>query len=69
MEKASFFDFTAQVVRRLQVQQGFAGWSANVRMPDALLGLVRDYEERIKVSEKMVYLITRSLLLHRLNFR
>ena len=31
--------------------------------------LVRDYEQRINVSENMIYLAMRSLLLHRLNFR
>jgi putative transposase len=30
--------------------------------------LVRDYEQRIDVSENMIYLAMGSLLLHRLNF-
>jgi putative transposase len=74
MEKAAFLDFTVEVVRRLQGQQGFAvqlrrwvvertfAWLLRYRR------LVRDYEQRIDVSENMIYLAKGSLLLHRLNF-
>lgn len=75
MNKAAFLDFTVEVVRRLQGQQGFAvqprrwvvertfAWLMRYRR------LVRDYEQRIDVSENMTYLAMGSLLLHRLNFR
>ena len=75
MDKAEFLDFTVEIVRRLQGQQGFAvqprrwvvertfAWLMRYRR------LVRDYEQRIDVSENMIYLAMGSLLLHRLNFR
>ncbi len=75
MDKAAFLDFTVEVVRRLQGLQGFAvqprrwvvertfAWLMRYRR------LVRDYEQRIDVSENMIYLAMGSLLLHRLNFR
>lgn len=75
MDKATFLDFTVDIVRRLQGQQGFAvqprrwvvertfAWLMRYRR------LVRDYEQRIDVSENMIYLAMGSLLLHRLHFR
>jgi len=75
MHKAEFFDFTVEIVRRLQGQQGFTvqprrwvvertfAWLMRYRR------LVRDYEQRIDVSENMIYLAMGSLLLHRVNFR
>lgn len=72
MEKAAFLDFTVEVVRRLQGQQGFAvqprrwvvertfAWLLRWRRP------VRDYEQRIDVSQNMIYLAIGTTLLHRL---
>jgi transposase len=74
-DKAAFLDFTVEVVRRLQGQQGFAvqpgrwvvertfAWLLHWRR------LVRDYEERIDVSQNMIYLAMGSMLLHRIFFR
>jgi transposase len=73
--RSQFLDFTMEVVRRLQGQQGFAvqprrwmvertfAWLMRYRR------LARDCEQRIDVSENMIYLAMGSLLLHRLNFR
>ncbi len=75
MDKAEFLDFTVEIMRRLRGQQGFAvqprrrvvertfAWLMRYRR------LVRAYEQRIDVSENMIYLAMGSLLLHRLNFR
>ena len=75
MDKATFLDFTVDIMRRLQGQQGFAvqprrwvvkrafAWLMRYRR------LVRDYEQRIDVSENMIYLAMGSLLLHRIHFR
>jgi hypothetical protein len=61
MDKAAFMDFTIEVVRKLEGQQGFAvqprrwvvertfGWLIRWRR------LVRDYEQRIDVSRNMIY--------------
>ena len=49
-------------LRRWVVERTFA-WLMRYRR------LVRDYEQRIDVSENMIYLAMGSLLLHRLNFR
>jgi transposase len=75
MDKAAFLDFTVEIVRRLEGQQGFAvqprrwvvertfAWLMRWRR------LVRDYEQRIDVSQNMIYLAMGSLLLHRIFFR
>jgi putative transposase len=75
MDMAACFYFTVEVVRRLHGQQGLAvqprrwvvgqtfAWLMRYRR------LVRDYEQRIDVSENMIYLAMGSLLLHRLNLR
>lgn len=75
MDKATFLDFTVEVVRRLQGQQGFAvqprrwvvertfAWLLRWRR------LVRDYEQRIDVSQNMIYLAMGTTLLHRIFFR
>jgi putative transposase len=72
MDKAAFMDFTIEVVRKLEGQQGFAvqprrwvvertfGWLIRWRR------LVRDYEQRIDVSQNMIYLALDSTLLHRI---
>jgi transposase len=75
MDKAAFLDFTVEVVRRLKAQQGFAvqprrwvvertfAWLLRWRR------LVRDYEQRIDVSQNMMYIAMGSMLMHRLFFR
>lgn len=75
LDKAAFLDFTVEVVRRLQNQQGFAvqprrwvvertfAWLLRWRR------LVRDYEQRIDVSQAMIYVAMSSLLLRRLSCR
>lgn len=75
MDKAAFLEFTVEVVRHLEGQQGFAAqprlwvvertfaWLMRYRR------LIRDYEQRMDVSESMIYLVMGSLLLRRLNFR
>ncbi len=75
MDKAAFMDFTIEVVRKLEGQQGFAvqprrwvvertfAWLMRWRR------LVRDYEQRIDVSHNMIYLALGSTLLHRIFFR
>lgn len=75
MDKAAFLEFTIEIVRRLEGQQGFTvqpklwvvertfAWLMRYRR------LVRDYEQRIYVSENMIYLAMDSLLLRRLPFQ
>jgi transposase len=75
LDKAAFLDFTVEVVRRLQEQQGFAvqprrwvvertfAWLLRWRR------LVRDYEQRIDAAQTMIYVAMSSLLLHRLSCR
>ena len=74
LDKAAFLDFTVEVVRGLQGQEGFAvqprrwvvertfAWLLRWRR------LVRDYEKRIDVSENMITIAMGSLLLHRMSF-
>jgi putative transposase len=75
MDKAAFLDFTVEVVRRLEGQQGFAvqprrwvvertfAWLLRWRR------LVRDYEQRIDVSHNMIYIAMGSILMRRIFFR
>ncbi len=72
MDKAAFLDFTIQIVKRSDTAQGFEvlprrwvvertfGWTTRWRR------LVRDYEERIDVSEAMIYLALGSKMLRRI---
>jgi putative transposase len=72
MDKALMLDFVVQVVRKMQDQHRFMplkkrwvversfGWMMNWRR------LVRDYEQRIDVSESMIYVAMGSLLLRRI---
>ena len=72
MDKAASMDFTIEVVRKLEGQQGFAvqprrwvvertfGWIIRWRR------LVRDYEQRIDVSQNMVYSAMGATLPHRI---
>jgi transposase len=71
MDKAAFLDFTVEVIRRSDDQQGFAvlprrwvvertfGWMTRWRR------LVRDYEQRLDVSEAMILIAMGGLLLRR----
>ena len=73
MDKAAFLDFVIEVVRRTEGQQGFEvlprrwvvertfGWMIRWRR------LVRDYEQRIDVSEAMIHVAMGSLLLRRIS--
>ena len=72
MDKAEFLDFVIEIVRRLDDQQGFEvlprrwvvertfGWMMRWRR------LVRDYEQRIDVSEAMMQVAMGSLLWRRI---
>ena len=72
MDKAAFLDFVIEVVRRLDDEPGFKvvprrwvvertfGWLTRWRR------LVRDYEQRIDVSEAMIHVALGSLLLRRI---
>ena len=73
MAKAGFLNFTIEVVRRLEEQVGFAveprrwviertfGWMMRWRR------LIRGYEQRIDVSQNMIYMTTHSLLMRRIS--
>ena len=72
MDKAAFLDFVIEVVRRIDNEPGFKvlprrwvvertfGWLTRWRR------LVRDYEQRIDVSEAMIHVAMGSLLLRRI---
>ena len=72
MDKALMLDFVVEVVHKMQDQHQFMplkkrwvversfGWMMNWRR------LVRDYEQRIDVSESMIYVAMGSLLLRRI---
>ena len=72
LDKAAFLDFVVEVVRRtdtdprfkvilrrLVVERSF-GWLTRYRR------LVRDYEGRLDVSEAMIFMAMRNLLLRRI---
>jgi len=75
LDKAAYLDFTVKVVRGLQDQGGFQvqprrwvvkrtfAWLMRYRR------LVRDYEQRLDVSEAMIYIALGSSLLQRMRFR
>lgn len=75
MDKAAFLDFVIEVVRRIEGAQGFHvlprrwvvertfGWMMRWRR------LVRDYEQRIDVSEAMIHIALGSLLVRRIAHR
>jgi transposase len=75
MDKAAFLDFTVEVVRRLQGQQGFAvqprRWVVERTFAWLLRWrhLVRDYEQRIDVSHNLIYIAMGSILMRRIFFR
>jgi putative transposase len=71
MDKAAFLDFVVEIVRKMENQKGFEvlprrwvvertfAWMTRWRRP------VRDYEQRIDVSEAMIHVAMGSLLLRR----
>jgi transposase len=73
MDKAAFLDFVIEVVRRCDHEPGFKvlprrwvvertfGWLTRWRR------LVRDYEQRIDVSEAMIHVAMGSILLRRIS--
>ena len=73
MDKAAYLDFVIEIVRRIEGQQGFEvlprrwvvertfGWMIRWKR------LVRDYEQRIDVSEAMIHVAMGSLLLRRVS--
>ena len=75
MDKAAFMDFTTEVVRKLEGQQGFVvqprPWVLERTFAWLMRWhrLVRDYEKRIDVLHNMIYLALGSTLLHRIFFR
>ncbi len=72
MDKAAYLDFVIEIIRRSDTAKGFEivprrwviertfGWMTRWRR------LVRDYEERIDVSEAMIHIALGSLLLRRI---
>ncbi len=72
LDKAAFLDFVIEIVRRTNAEPGFKvlprrwvvertfGWMTRWRR------LVRDYEERLDVSEAMIHVAVGSLLLRRI---
>ena len=72
MDKAAFLDFVIEVVRRIDTEPGFKvlprrwvvertfAWFTRWRR------LVRDYEQRLDVSEAMIHVAMGSLLLRRI---
>jgi putative transposase len=73
MDKAAFLDFVVEIVRKMENQKGFEvlprrwvvertfAWITRWRR------LVRDYEQRIDVSEAMIHVAMGSLLLRRIS--
>ncbi len=73
MDKAAFLDFVIEVVRRIDDEPGFKvlprrwvvertfGWLTR------WCRLVRDYEQRLDVSEAMIHLAMASLILRRIS--
>lgn len=75
LDKAAYLDFTVEVVRGLQGRTGFPvqprrwvvertfAWLMRYRR------LVRDYEQRLDVSQAMMYIALGASLLNRMRFR
>jgi transposase len=71
MDKAAFLDFTIEIIRRSDQSQGFQilprrwvversiGWMTRWRR------LVRDYEQRLDVSEAMIFIAMGGIMLRR----
>jgi transposase len=72
LDKAAFLDFVVEIVRRINAEPGFKvlprrwvvertfGWMIRWRR------LVRDFEQRLDVSEAMIHVAMGSLLLRRI---
>ena len=72
MDKAAFLDFVIEIVGKMEGQKGFQvpprrwvversfGWTMRWRRP------VRDYEQRIDVSEATIQVAMGSLMLRRI---
>ena len=72
MDKAAFLDFIIEIVKRSDAAEGFEvlprrwvvertfGWMTRYRR------LVRDYEERIDVSQAMIHVAMAALLIRRI---
>lgn len=72
MDKAAFLDFVIEIVGEMEGQKGFQG-PPRRRVVERTFGwmmrwrrLVRDYEQRIDVSEAMTQVAMGSLLLRRI---
>ena len=75
LDKAAYLNFTVEIMRGLQGQNGFQvqprrwvvertfAWLMRYRR------LVLDYEQRLNVSEALIYIALGSTLLHRMGFR
>ena len=73
MDKAAFLEFVIEIVRRIEGEQGFKvlprrwvvertfGWLIQWRR------LMRDYVQRIDVSEAMIHVAMGSFLLRRIS--
>ena len=73
MDKAAYLDFVIEIVRRMRWRTGTQG-TAPAMGGGAHLGwlvrwrrLVRDYEQRLDVSEAMIHVAMGSLLLRRIS--
>lgn len=72
LDKAAFLDFVVEIIRRIDAEPGFKvlprrwvvertfGWLMRWRR------LVRDFEQRLDVSEAMIHVAMGSLLLRRI---
>lgn len=75
MNKAAFLDFVVEIVRKMEGQKGFEilprRWVVERTFPSMTRSrrLVRDYEQRIEVSEAMIHVAMGSLLLRRVSHR
>jgi putative transposase len=63
MDKAAFLDFVIEVVRRTDTEPGF---KVLPRRWIRWRRLVRDYEQRLDVSEAMIHLAKGGILLRRI---
>ena len=74
MDKAAFMDFTVEIVRKFEGQQGFAVQHRRWVVERTFCWLIRwcrlmrDYERRVDVSQNMIYIAMGSTLMHRIFF-
>jgi len=75
LDKAAYLDFTAEVVRGLQGQDGFQvqprRWVVEHTFARLMRSrrFVRDYGQRLDVSDAMIFIALGSSLLHRMRIR